>query len=357
MGMQANIQTADSMSVTLPQAREMIERCIRVKLVPNLLGSPGCGKSAVIHQIAAEYNLMVIDLRLSQCDPTDLLGFPDIDKARNKAGYVPMNTFPIEGDELPINPKTGKKYSGWLLFLDEANGADKAVEKAAYKLILDRMVGEFHLHQRVAIVCAGNLTTDNAIVEEQGTAMQSRMVHMEMRIDVPAWLKWARSNGINHRITSYIQYRPDELFRFDPDHDDYTFACPRTWDFTSKLIDGIDDLTTLDKTLLSGTISEGVAREFYGFTKIYKDLPTVTQICAAPESTPVPTEPSICWALTGSLGNHATEKNIEPMMRYVRRLPREFQVVAMREITRRHKHLKESAPVGQWVAENAHELF
>jgi len=41
-------------------------------LVPNLLGSPGCGKSALIHQIAEEFNLKVIDLRLSQCDPTDL---------------------------------------------------------------------------------------------------------------------------------------------------------------------------------------------------------------------------------------------------------------------------------------------
>lgn len=345
------------MHVKFPEARELIERCIRARLVPNLVGSPGLGKSALIHQIAETYNLLVIDLRLSQCDPVDLMGFPHIYQDRNKAGYVPMTTFPIEGDELPINPKTGQPYSGWLLFLDEANGAEPAVQKAAYKLILDRMVGEFKLHKNVAIVCAGNLETDGALVEEQSTAMQSRMVHMTLELDVPAWLEWARENGIDYRITSYIQWRPEELQRFDPSHEDVTFACPRTWEFASRLISGIEQLIILDKTLLSGTISEGVAREFYGFTKIFEDLPTLESIVKSPNSVPVPTEPSVCWALTGSLGQHATEKNIEPIMQFISRIPKEFQVVALREICRRNKKLKTSAPVLDWVTQNSHELF
>lgn len=345
------------MQVKLPEAKEMIERCIRAGLVANLLGSPGGGKSAVVHQIARDYNLMVIDLRLSQCDPTDLMGFPDIDRKLNKAGYVPMNTFPIEGDELPINPATGERYSGWLLFLDEANGADRAVQKAAYKLILDKMVGIYRLHKRVAIVCAGNLETDNAMVEEMSTALQSRMVHMEMVVDVETWLEWARENGIDHRITSYIQWRPDELFRFNPDHEDHTFACPRTWGFSSDLLKGVVQLSRIDKILLGGTISEGVAREFYGFTKIYQDLPKLSEIIRSPNSIPVPTEPSICWALTGTLGQHATEDNIAPVMQFVGRLPKEFQVVALREICRHNKKLKQTKPIIDWVTVNSHELF
>jgi hypothetical protein len=30
------------------------------------------GKSAMLHSVAEELNLKVIDLRLAQCDPTDL---------------------------------------------------------------------------------------------------------------------------------------------------------------------------------------------------------------------------------------------------------------------------------------------
>lgn len=62
-------------------------------------------------------------MRLAQCDPTDLLGFPTI--VHDRAGYRPMETFPIEGDEVPAG------YAGWLLFLDEFNSAPIAVQAAA----------------------------------------------------------------------------------------------------------------------------------------------------------------------------------------------------------------------------------
>ena len=60
------------MQVKVSQATRMITAAIKAKVVPMLKGSPGIGKSQIIWQIAAAYNLMVIDLRLSQCDPTDL---------------------------------------------------------------------------------------------------------------------------------------------------------------------------------------------------------------------------------------------------------------------------------------------
>lgn len=111
------------MQVKHSEAISMLTSCIRAKLVPMLVGSPGIGKSGIVHQIAKDYRLKVIDLRLSQCDPTDLLGMPNVDTER--ARYVPMETFPIEGDPLP------EGYEGWLLFLDEFNSAVQAVQAAA----------------------------------------------------------------------------------------------------------------------------------------------------------------------------------------------------------------------------------
>lgn len=53
------------MQVKVSQAISMVTGFIQAKLVPMLVGSPGCGKSQIIHQIAKEYNLKVIDLRLA----------------------------------------------------------------------------------------------------------------------------------------------------------------------------------------------------------------------------------------------------------------------------------------------------
>ncbi len=45
-----------------------------------IAGSPGIGKSYIIRDIAEQFKLKVIDMRLSQCDPTDLNNFLIISK-------------------------------------------------------------------------------------------------------------------------------------------------------------------------------------------------------------------------------------------------------------------------------------
>lgn len=54
------------------QAKTAILRTLRKRLVPFLHGSPGIGKSDIFRAIAKENGLKFIDIRLAQCDPTDL---------------------------------------------------------------------------------------------------------------------------------------------------------------------------------------------------------------------------------------------------------------------------------------------
>lgn len=337
------------MQVKISQAIVMITKFIKAHLVPMLVGSPGSGKSQIIHQIAKEYGLKVIDLRLSQCDPTDLLGFPHIEG--KKAGYLPMDTFPIEGDVIPAG------YNGWLLFLDEFNASSPAVQAAAYKVVLDRMVGNFKLHKNVAIACAGNLETDNAIVNPMSTALQSRLAHLELVVDSKEWINWATENGIDHRITSYIQFKPGNLYTFSPDHTDKTYASPRTWEFANRVLQVAEVGSPDALPMLAGTISEGVAREFLGFCKIYQDLPQMSAIILSPGTIPVPSEPSILFALTGSISHHASEENFGSLLTYIERLPIEFQVVCLRETVRRTKTMLAHPALQKWIATSAASLF
>ena len=339
------------MRVKPSQAVSMISLILRAKLVPMLTGSPGEGKSSLIKMVAEQFNLKVIDVRLAQCDPTDLCGFPTINKETGKAGYTPMDTFPIEGDEIPDG------YSGWLIFFDEANSATESVIAAAYKIVLDRQVGLHNLHKNVAMVMAGNLETDNAIVNQMSTAMQSRLIHLELGQDYLEWIDWAVDNGVDHRITDFIKYKPDALYAFRPDHSDKTFGCPRTWEFADRIlkVSDIDDINTLP--MLAGAISEGLASEFTVFCKIYKTLATIEDIIKNPLTIEVPNEPSVLFALTGTISHHAKENNISDLMLFVNRLPIEFQVVTLREVLRKTKELISSESIKTWVSKNATELF
>lgn len=343
------------MQVKISQAVAIITAYIKAKLVPMLVGSPGMGKSQIVHQIAAEYGLKVIDIRLAQCDPTDLLG-PLAPKG-DRASYLPMDTFPLEGDPIP------EGYSGWLVFMDELTSAPTSVQAASYKVILDRMIGQHHLHPNVVIVAAGNKETDGAIVNPMSTALQSRMVHLELVVDHGEWLDWAAANGIDHRVTDYIRFKPAMVYNFQPDHTDNTYACPRTWEFASRLLQS-KDLRTMQASksnnvlpALAGVLGEGVAREFVTFMKIYDQLPKPQQMIDSPESVKIPDEPSILYALTGTISHNADENNIGQLMKLIKRLPTEFQVVTLRDTVRRNKPLLTKAPVREWIKESSVELF
>lgn len=328
----------------------MVTDFIKAGIVPMVHGSPGIGKSQLVQQVAEQHGLVMVDLRLSQCDPTDLAGFPQIDAARQKAGYLPMDTFPLEGEAPPAG------YNGWLLFFDEANSAPKAVQAAAYKILLDRMIGQKKLHKHCALVAAGNLESDGAIVEEMSTALQSRLAHIELQVDPDSWIEWAQTNGVNHKITDYIKFKPSQLYTFRPDHTDKTYACPRTWEFANRVLKVTDDTSPNRLPMLSGTLSEGVAREFLTFCKIYDSLPKPAQIIAAPDTIKVPNEPSILFALTGSLAHNATAQNFDSLMKFIDRLPAEFQVVTMRETVRRNKAMMTHPAVEKWLTHTAAKL-
>lgn len=221
------------------------------------------------------------------------------------------------------------------------------------------MVGSHHLHKNVAMVLAGNLETDGAIVHTMSTALQSRLLHLELVVDAKEWDDWAVENGVDYRITSYIKYKPGNLYTFTPDHTDCTYACPRTWEFASRLLKASDgDSKSVDLLpLLAGTLGEGVAREFVGFCKIHEDLLKPEQIIAAPSSVKVPDQPSILFALTGSIAHNMNMDNGSAFMTFVNRLPVEFQVVCLRESIRRNKSMLKHAAIQKWVADTGKDQF
>lgn len=329
-----------------------LDSVLRANLTPMIVGSPGIGKSDIVRSVADIHNLELIDVRLSQADPTDLNGFPTLQDAGQRMDYAPPKTFPLE--EFDAIPE-GK--NGWLLFLDEINSAPPAIQAAAYKLVLDRQIGQHDLHSKVAVVCAGNKATDKAIVNRLSTAMQSRMVHLNLMVDSKAWLDWANVSDIDQRIISFIKFRPEILHKFDPSHSDDTFASPRTWDFASRLIKNKEEISHTLQAVLVGTVGEGPATEFRAFTNIYKELPTLEQLVNTPHTVSIPNEPGHQYAVTTLISHNIDEQNIDNLMVVTNKLPVEFQVVVLRDIFAIKPALKAHKAINDWIMENSDKLY
>lgn len=337
------------MEITPAKAREAIVDIIKAGLVTMITGSPGVGKSDLVQGIGKEFKLKVIDVRLAQIDPTELSGFPML--TDDRMDYAPPEQFPLQGiDKVP------KGYDGFLLFLDEFSSAPMAVQAAAYKLVLDRKVGKYDLHKKVAIICAGNRISDGAVSNRLSTAMQSRMVHLDMVVSSEDWLAWAATHNIDYRITSFIEFRPDVLHKFDPDHNDQTFSCPRTWEFANKLIAGKTDLLQ-SAHVLSGTLSEGVAREFISFSGMMSSLPTIANIIADPKTIEINNDPAMLYAISHMISAKITDKNIAPVMQYLERLPIEFMTISIKTAIKRDPDIFDFPEIKFWMNALADEIF
>ncbi len=320
-------------AITPKQAQAEIIHCISVGLTPLLLSSPGMGKSSLVHQIARDYRLKILDLRLSQCTPEDLQGYPM--RNGDKATFTPFDVFPLEGDALP------EGCEGWLLFLDELTSATKPVQAAAYKLILDRMVGSFRLHPNVAIVAAGNKMTDRAVVNQMSTALQSRLIHYELEVSAKEWIEHAIGAGFDYRITSFIGYMPSKLMDFRPDHQDKTFPCPRTWEFLSRLIK--DQYVSAEiAPRIAGTIGAGVAVEFITFAQEFDRIPKLRDITADPRATEVPKESSTKYATVSMMIENFDHRNLDAIIAYVSRFDIEFQVIFCRGAATKDKTIRDT---------------
>lgn len=258
-----------------------------------------------------------------------------------------MSTFPLEGDAIP------KGYSGWLILFDEISSAPPSLQAASYKILLDRMIGSHKLHKNVALCAAGNKETDNAVVFPMSTALQSRLVHMELVVDHKEWIDWGNEHGIDHRITSFIGFKPGALYTFQADHTDNTYACPRTWEFASRVLKVVDFGSPELLPMLAGTLSEGVAREFIGYCKVFNELPTMAQILEKPDSIRVPLESSVLFAMSGAISHYAKADNIGDLLKFVVRLPIEFQVITVKQAIKRTPALMANAAVQEWINKHA----
>lgn len=339
------------MQVTLKQLEALLPMVLKVGVVPFIKSSPAIGKSSLIHALAKQFKLKVIDIRLAECDPTDLHGFPYFDHETKKASYYPLNIFPTTEDKIPDG------YNGWWLFFDELSNAPLSVQAACYKVILDRQVGQHKLHPNVFMCAAGNLETDNAAAQPISSALVSRFAIFEVKLNQKDWNEWAAGNGIDYRITSFMNFKPDHLYTFHPDTADKPYASPRTWAMLSRIIkDTKFDATILP--VLASLIGEGVAREFMSFLELEKDMPTFEDILKNPENVEIKNDLSVKWSIMGMVAHKISPETVIPCTKFLNRFPDELRVVAIREIRLRHPNLlTESKDFSTWFNKVALETL
>lgn len=269
--------------------RTLLARCFKVGRPAMIWGPPGIGKSDLIAEIGAETGRPVIDMRLLLLEPTDIKGIPYYDPQTNTMKWAQPSDLPTE----TFLPNA-------ILFLDEINAAPQSVQAAAYQLILNRRVGEYHLPPGVSMVCAGNRDSDKGVTYRMPSPLANRLVHIEMGVNFDDWQKWAISSKVHADVVGYLSHHKHKLFTFDSKSPDKAFGTPRSWTFVSQLI--TDELPeSLNTSLVAGTVGEGVSVEFAAHRRVAAKMPRSEDVLTGREKNLSVKDLSAMYSLTISL--------------------------------------------------------
>src|SRR3989338_3103127 len=257
-----------------------------------LWGPPGVGKSQMVAQVATRHDVPMIDIRLSQMEPTDLRGIP----FRN--GAVVEWAIPAM---LPDPERHGMEG---ILFLDEITSAAPTVSAAAYQLLLDRRLGEYQVPPGWAIFAAGNRQGDRGVTYSMPAPLANRFSHFEVETHLDDWVAWAYANNIDERIIAFLRFRPERLFDFDPMHNPVAFPTPRSWEFAHRALQKFMDYPDLLLGSLQACVGPTAGIEVKAFIDNLDNLPDIDAIING-ISTTVPKEIDLQYAVAAALVGRA----------------------------------------------------
>ena len=269
-----------------------------------LWGPPGVGKSQIIAQVAARHDVPMIDIRLSQMEPSDLRGIPFRIEDRVEWAIPSM---------LPDAKRHGPQG---ILFLDEITSAPPSVSAAAYQLILDRRLGAYEVPAGWAIFAAGNRQGDRGVTYSMPAPLANRFSHFEVEANLDDWVAWAYANRIDERLIGFLRFRPELLFDFNPAHNPVAFPSPRSWEFAHRALQKFGDHPELLLPTLQACVGPAAGLELNAFIENLDRMPDLDAILRG-EEVAVPREIDLQYAVASALVGRAIRTKSSPDAREI----------------------------------------
>lgn len=285
-------------------------------------GPPGIAKSSIVRQICKAKNFKLIDIRLTQMEPTDLRGIPVPVKTesgetvvhwaipailpRREAGSRMGKIFKPEVERRRLEDgsfdPTDTHYDGAIILLDELPNAAPSVQAGSYQLVLDGALGEYIAPDNCIIMAAGNRDTDKGSTFKMPTPLMNRFTHIEVEANFEDWQTYALTAGFNKDVIGYLTAFKHELFQFEPSSASRGFPTPRSWEAVSDIVRNGNALPEIVKTaLIGGAIGDGIAVKFLSYQKLASQLPNPSDILDGKVTSISNKDISLMYALTTAM--------------------------------------------------------
>lgn len=320
-------------------------------------GEPGCGKSTVCVDVAVEKGGM--DRRIAEAcmfrpslhTPVDLMGVPYVDES--KEGQK-VTKWAVNGFIRRVNA-VAKRHGFALLIWDELAQSTPMMLNAINGCLLDRALGDAKLDPNVFQVATGNRQQDRAGSGRLLTHTANRLEIIQMGVDPMGWKAWAIDQGMDAKLIAFHNFRKEALMDFDPSRT--INATPRSWGSLVKFPIPPETNPQIYFRKVAGRVGEGWAKELQSFLAIFNDLVAPEEVMAHPDTVEIPVNPSVIWALLGSITNYISPANFDRVMVFVDRLPLEYQTSFVIPLASSKKELATTQAYQRWMATTGYEAI
>lgn len=334
-----------------------------------LQSGSGVGKTDSIFQLAErlathlDEPVGVTVQMLAEVTGPDVRGF--LMPVRNPDGGIPRAVFltppwyPVIDNTWVVEPSDeGVKWyrpGTWegelpvvgILFLDEWGQADEDVRKPAASLIHQGNVGTCTLPLTWRVVAAQNRVSDRSGVQRELMHIVNRRALLEVDPDLTTWLNWADDQPLgrrpHHMTRSFARKEPGIVFKPTlPDSTD-PYCTARSlcmMDRDIRVLRTDDDIkhdklpmSELARELCASFIGKASAAQFFTHLRFADELPDLDDILADPTDAKLPSGKDAQMICAYMLADVVDDDTARPVFRYITRLSREMQILAVSIMT------------------------
>lgn len=244
--------------------------------VPLIIGEAGIGKTALVKELSKRTNSHLVTIDANLLKEGEIGGLPIVEGRTTI--YATHNKL-AEVEKL-ANLDDNKEV---ILFIDELNRCEHAVQQELMNLILNREINGYYLDDKVKVITAMNpsnkyesFESSDYQVVDMDSAQEDRFVWIEMEADIKEWIRWAmaQNNKIHENIIEFISTFPEYLHT--PYGKESIKATPRSWERVAKaykVYNENKEKFSIDifYNVVKGNVGVSIATDFMNFIKNIKN--------------------------------------------------------------------------------------
>ena len=355
--------------MTYEQFLEIFPALFKAGKAIQIQGAPGGGKSSIIKALIARLSrLMGEEVGFTMVFPANqtpnmVMGFPI--PRDTPTGIITDYAAPLwwQCYDAVTGRLTGKKVTDFrfgVCVIEEWGQGEPEVKRAMADLLCNKQLGPWKLPDGWLVVAISNRSTDRSGVTKEFDHIINRRCEIEVTPDVHTAIAYINAKGTWHPVfTSFLEAYPDTVLRSEKPEIQAPWCTMRSLEACNdrfvQLVDANGDLPTgsVATELAIGDIGKAAAAQLIQHIQLGQSMPSYKDILTNPETVPVPTNPGACMLICYKLAHNVREADMDAVVKYMKRMPKEFALTFIKAATARDNDLIMTEALGKWGIENA----